>query len=128
MMAITLDGIVLNHNLMWVDEFNYPTVKQEVIYSLDSGYRIYGMQAASNRPITLQADEETGWFTRDMVIAVKAIESVPKAEYTLVIRDSTFTVVFRHDDPPAFSVTPLIPRGGSVDGDYFTGILKLFVR
>jgi hypothetical protein len=125
-MAISLNGIALNPSLMWLDEFNYDTVTQKLIYTLDAGYRVYSMHAPNNRPITLVANEESGWFTREMVVAIKAIESVPKAEYPLIIRDQTFNVVFRHDDPPAFEVVPLIPRGGSLPGDFFRGVLKLF--
>lgn len=127
-MAIILNGITLNPSLMWVDEFNYATVQQKLVFSLDSGYRIYGRQAPNNRPITLVASDESGWLTREMVLAIKAIESVPKAEYILTIRNQDFNIVFRHDDPPAFEVFPLIPRGGSLTGDYFRGTLKLFSK
>lgn len=127
-MAVTLNGITLNPSIIWADQYTFPTVDQKVLTTLDGGYVVYAKSAPKNRPITLVAVQDQGWFTKAMVDAIKAIEAVPLASYNLVIGVNSFVVMFRHEDPPAFEVVPLLPKAGAEDGDYFTGVLKLFVK
>lgn len=127
-MAVSLNGITLNPSIIWVDEFSYSPVAQKVTPTLDGGFVVYARPSPGNRPITLVAVEDQGWFTRAMVIAVKELEKVPLGQFPLIIGTQSFNVMFRSEEAPAFSVSPLIPRSEAVDGDYFIGTLKLFVK
>jgi hypothetical protein len=56
---------------------------------------------------------------------LQALAAVAGAQYLLDLGAMQHSVMFRHEDPPAFEATPLIPRTLAQAGDYFTITLKL---
>lgn len=99
--------------------------------SVSGGSLTVSIPGASGTPFSggyssevLTADNAGG--TGDLVITAPAsvaadLDSVSVRKIT----DSDFTVVFRHDDSPAFNAVPLIPRQMARPGDYFTATIKL---
>lgn len=122
---VVLNGITLSKDIMWSDRENYTTVAQETKRTLGGNLVIFTGSIVGGRPITLTADKETGWLTKTQVDAVRALSEIPGATYTLVYGDFTTSVMFRNEEPPAFSANPLIERTNHDTTDYFTCVIKL---
>ena len=124
-MAITFDGVELNGSLQWVDRFQQVNVAQSVKRTLGGKLVLRSLYLEKGTPITLVANEETGWFTKAMVDAIMTRSAVAGASYTLNFHGEIYTVVFRHDDPPAVVFDNLIKKIPVDTTDYLTGTIKL---
>lgn len=124
-MAIELGGVTLSPHMLWVDEVEYSDVEQSTLRTLGGDLRIYSQSLTKGRPITLVASDDQGWLTRDQVDSVRALASAAGNIYTLVIGIQTFSVVFRHEEPPAFAAQPLVFRVDAPSTDYYTATIKL---
>jgi hypothetical protein len=125
-MAIVLGGVTLSKHMIWVDEFDYSDVAQSNNRTLGGRQIIFSQTLVGGRPITLEAQIDQGWLTRAQVDDVKALSAVSGAAYALTIGAQNFTVMFRHEEPPAFAAKPLVFRVDAPDTDYFTAVIKLF--
>lgn len=124
-MAITLGAITLNPNMVWAERFGYAPVAQEVLTTLGGTPIVYSHALKAGVPITLLALEDQGWLTKAMVDAVQSSANTPGAQYALIIGAESFQVVFRHHEPPAVEMIPLLTRAVPLAGDYFVGQIKL---
>ena len=124
-MAIELGGVTLSPHMIWQDENTYSKVDQSALRTLGGNIQIYSQQLNKGIPITLVAVEDQGWLTKTQVEAVQALSDAAGASYSLTLGSESFTVVFRHHDPPAFAANALIPRVGTTAGDYYTATIKL---
>lgn len=121
---ITLGGITLSSDLVWVDRYKYLPVGQTLKQTLTGTTVVYSSLLSNGRNITLEAQDNMGWLTKQQVLDLTAIASVPGASYTLNYQnEETFTVFFRQNDPPAIEFQPLVDGQGP--SDYFTGVIKL---
>lgn len=123
-MAITLNGVVLNGSLQWTDRHSYVPVAQEVLTTLGGNPVVYSKGLNGDRPVTLEANEETGWITKTMLDALYGLASVPGAVYTLDIHGEVMNVVFAHHAPPAIDFKPLQPRAVPLPDDRYIGTMK----
>lgn len=123
-MTITLNGITLSPELLWEDEFTENTISQTVKSTLSGGTVVYSGQRQS-RNITLQSLPDQGWMTRDIIEQIQAIANVPSAVYTLSLRGVDYSVMFRHNEPPAFKAEPVSHIANPTDGTYYTAQIKL---
>lgn len=124
-MAITLNGVALSGSLQWTDKHSYSSVAQEVKVTLGGNPVIYSKALRGNRPVTLQATEETGWLRLTMVQALEAMASVPGAVYTLDFHGEIFNVVFAHHDGAPLDLQPLQPKAVPQSDDCYIGTIKL---
>lgn len=122
---IILDGIQLPAGLLWADEWAAASVAQTLRRALDGSPVIYYAPLVAGRPITLESAEDSGWLTKTQVDALAVRAASPGATYTLTLREQTFTVMFRHHEPPAFDARPLVPVANPQPGDYYLATLKL---
>lgn len=122
---ITLDGLTLPAGLLWPDEFAAASVTQTVRRTLDGSMVVFygGMQAGL--PITLESEIDAGWFTRAQIEAVALRAASPGGIYTLTLRNQTWSVMFRHQDAPAFEARPLVALANPQPGDFYLATLKL---
>lgn len=125
--SVTLDGLA--GNMVWTDELKTSDISQNTEVTLGGQLVIFEQQLQAGRDITLVSTEDTGWLTKAQVIAVKALEVVGGAPYTLTLPNGEiFQVGFRSDEPPAVDFEPALfmwnPIVGTA-GDYFIGTLKL---
>lgn len=95
-----LHNLPLDGDMVWTDEFNWPTVVKSTEYSLggslivDSGMRLAG------RPITLAGAADGGWITRATIDALRVLASALPGQYVLTLADSrSFNVIFAPDEP-----------------------------
>lgn len=124
-MAVVLGGVTLPSNIVWEDKYKWNPVVQDVKTTLGGRPVVFSASLTAGRRITLVAYSDQGWLTLAQVEAIKALADVAGATYMLTIGAETFTVSFRHDEPPAVEFDPLIPRGVPESGDYFVGRIKL---
>ena len=122
---IQLGPTVLNPNLLWVDRDSYSGVAQQRVRTLGGSQVVWNQSSSGGRPITLVAIADQGWFSKDQMQSMNALAQVAGAVYTLTIGADTFSVIFRHDEAPAIEFEPFISRVTPLDGDYFTGTIKL---
>ena len=126
-MALVLGGVTLPPNMVWEDKYKWSAVVQEVKVTLGGSPVVYSAPLQSGRRISLVAYQDQGWLTKAQVDAVNALANVAGATYNFTIGTESFNVVFRHEEPPAVEMDPLIPRAVPLDGDYFVGRIKLLV-
>lgn len=122
---ISLGGIQLPEETIWVDRFNSTQVSQTRKRSLAGRQIITALQLIAGRPITLQSGEAFGWMTKTTLDQISTLADQVGATYTLIFGVETFTVAFRHDDPPAFEFVSFVPRTTHESTDYFVGTIKL---
>jgi len=123
--SIILGGVTLSPHLLWVDEFAFQPVVQSVKRTLGGGFIAYTGGLVGGRPITLASEDDQGWLPRTQVDALQAMADIPGNVMQLLIGIQTFSVIFRHEEPPAFRAEPLIFRVDAPAGDYFLVNIKL---
>ena len=122
---ITLDGITLPAGLLWSDEFAVTRVAQTVRRTLDGSVVVFYGELRAGLPITLESEPDAGWLTRAQIEALALRASSPGGVYPLVLRGQTWTVMFRHQDAPAFEAKPLVSVANPQAGDFYIATLKL---
>jgi hypothetical protein len=141
--SIKLNNIDLPINMIWADRHSAPRVAQQMKQTIGGNAVVYATQIFKGIPITLVASQDSGWLSGAQVAAIEALAMVPGGIYNLYINmDSKGTigqpdyiagytinqnVMFRHQDTPAFEMTPIIPRLSERVGDWFTGTIKLIM-
>ena len=133
-MSVTLNlgGTDLNPSMVWTDRYTWQDVTQTTTRTLSGQHVTFVQGTAKGRPITLVANEETGWLTLSQVNALQVLANVAGAVYTLQVDADTFQVQLRHEDPPGFEaaqlVDGLVPTDGTFGDNsitYFTATIKL---
>ncbi len=123
-MTILLATLALPDDLLWADEYGPAPVLQTARRRLDGGTRLYVRLLFGGRPVTLIAAEDA-WLTRAQADALTALAAVPGADYPLSLRGQSFQVAFRHDEPPALELRPLIDYADADPDDPVIGTIKL---
>lgn len=122
---ITLDGITLPAGLLWSDEFAMPRVAQNMRRTLDGSMVVFYGEMRDGLPITLESEVDSGWFTRTQIEAIALRAASPGGVYALTLRNQTWSVMFRHQDAPAFEAKPLVSKTNPQPGDFYLATLKL---
>lgn len=124
MTTLTLDHVSLNAMLHWQDRDDWQPVAQTARPTLDGGLAIFHQPLTAGRRITLVSTESSGWVDRQTLDALQALASVPGSLHTLTLGTQSFTVLWRHDDPPAIQAEPLVARINPDANDWFRVTLK----
>ncbi len=119
-MSITLNGITLPNQLLWLDEFDWLPVAHSSERSLTGKLLIEEAPLIKGRPITLEGD----WATRDIVEQLYALAGQPGQSRTLDLHGRTFTVMFRQSEQP-ISAVPIKPHDVPGPNDYYQITLRL---
>lgn len=125
-MSIVLGSVTLPAGLRWVDEMAWAPVRQSALRRLDGSLIVFAGAAQTGRPITLEADENY-WITRSVVSSLATLALSVGSSWTLAIRGASYTVMFRHQDPPVLDLSPMIDYETTADDDSFVGKIKLMV-
>jgi len=126
-MAIQIGSVVLSDGLVWDDEYAYTGIVQDVKRTLGGVPVVYSASVQGPRPITLRSLDDQGFQTLAQVNALMELAKTKDGQFTLQLDARSFTVRFRHDEPPVVEVRPLIPRTTAESGDYFLVVIKLAV-
>lgn len=124
-MTIQLGPVTLREGLVWEDEFQYSGIVQDVKTTLGGTPQVYSASYLGPRPITLVGLEDQGWQTYATLKELQSISKTLDGQFTLTFGSRTFTVGFRHNEPPVLEAKPLIPRTSYNDTDYFQISIKL---
>ena len=84
---MTLDGIELPDDLLWVDEFDWNPVAQDIERSLTGALMVQEQVKLYGRPITLTGGDEAGWVTRVTILELMALVETPNRVMTLIFSD-----------------------------------------
>lgn len=124
---IKLGNVVLNPSLYWSERGVVNSVAQDLKVTLGGRTVIRAAPLLNGQPVTLTATEESGWLTTVMVDELLSMASQPGAVFFLTLNDELVNVpvVFRHNEAPAVSLTPLIPKAAQEPGDFWVGTIKL---
>ena len=127
-MAITLSvgGTTVNlpDDLFWSDQHSWSPVSQAVATSITGAAIIDVGTKTAGRPITLTGDETHSWMTYEVVSQLKIWAALPDQQLSLSIRGTNYSVIFRHHEPPALELTPVIDYSAPDATDFFYGQLK----
>ena len=96
-MTTTLGGVTLDHNPIWIDEFDQEICPGTSYIALDGTENVYVGCRKGNFSITLEATEQTGWLSGKTVDALVAMARVRDAAYTLSRNGASKSVRFRHE-------------------------------
>ena len=124
MNTLNLDALPLPSGLTWTDRDDWQPVAQTARPTLDGGLAVFHRPLLAGRPITLTSSETSGWVSRQTLDALQALASEPGSLHTLALGDESFTVLWRHNDPPALQAEPLVARLNPDPGDWFRVTLK----
>lgn len=122
---LRLGGVELNPNMVWTDRFVSTSVAQTVKRTLGGVPVVFSVPLYRGSNITLVATEEYGWLSGTVVQQLITMAATPGGVHSLEVETDTYSVIFRHDEPPAVEMTPLIPRTNQNTGDFFIGQIKL---
>lgn len=122
---ITLGGIELNPSLQWVNRDDSLSIAQTLRLTRGGGARIYQQRLFAGRPILLEANEETGWFTNEMRESILELADTMDQTFLFSFFGEEYTVLFNHSEPPAVSFTKIIYRQVPDDEDWFMGRISL---
>ena len=114
-----LGTVSLPADMLWIDEFNWPTVIRSTEYTLTGAMIVDIGQRQAGRPITLAGAADGGWVTRATVDALRVLACELPGQFVLTLADTrSFTVTFAPED--AIHAEPLYPVADpGVDFPYF---------
>lgn len=131
-MIIRLGGVELNSSLNWSDRFQSYQVAQTVNRTVGGKAVVFATPLQAGRKITLESTQEQGWLSLDTVESLMAMAATVGSSFLFECGDETViggiesqNVIFRHNEPPALEITPIINRPKHEAADMFYGKIKL---
>lgn len=127
MVGITLGNTELSPDLIWTDRrTSEPYVEQNMHRTLGGRMKVFTGANLGSTFITLESRENQGWLSEAMVEACDQMSRSPDSSYECVIGDLSFTVRFRHFDPPAFRAEQLDQIGALAPAGFYLATIKLY--
>lgn len=118
---LTLNGVVLDPNTVWQEKFISQKVVQSVKETLGGGIHIYALPRGPGKKVTLVE----GWAQWPDVELLMEIAAEPGGVYELDHNGDVTSVIFRHEEEPAFEAAPLISRLAPDGEDWFVLTIRL---
>lgn len=119
-----LASVSLPADMVWIDEFTWPTVVRSTEYSVTGALIVDAGQRLAGRPITLAGDASGGWIARATIDALRTLACALPGQYVLELADGRrFNVVFAPEDPIA--AEPLFPIRDPGDDFPYVATVKL---
>lgn len=127
MTTIVLGGVTLHPDMIWRERFTDQKVAQSAKRTLGGALVVFAGSLHNGAPITLATAESTGYPTRAMVDAVRALAEVAGAQYTLSFHGTDYSVIFRPDESGGNAVVmePLKKTNRPEAGDWMRGEIRL---
>ena len=123
---MTLDGIELPDDLLWVDEFDWNPVAQAIDRSLTGALMVQEQAKLFGRPITLTGGNEAGWVTRATVLELMALVKSFSKPMPLILADSReFQVYFNRQNSSSMSLFPIIPESNPDQDSLYAVTIRL---
>lgn len=97
-----LGALPLPGDMVWTDEFNWPTVVRATEYALNGALIVDSARRLAGRPITLSGATDSAWVSRATVDALRTMASELPGQWVLELADGRrFNVTFAPEDPIA---------------------------
>ena len=122
--VLTLDGLSLPLDLLWVDEFDYTPTQQAQSRTLTGALVFETAAKIGGRPITLAGNNDYGWATKAQMDALTVKLSITTPLTLVLPNGQSFTVRFRHEETP-IDGKPIAAYRVMDTGDYYALTLKL---
>ncbi len=119
---IKLGDLILPDDLVWIDEVSYSPVQGQVKWTIAGKQIFWGQRLLTGRPLTLEAQSDAGWLTKEQVESLYRLASDPQATFELTYHDKKYLVRFRHETPPVIEMRPIAPFR-----DEYFGTIKLII-
>lgn len=115
----------LPDDLLWTDEHAWTPVVSRVEYLLTGALLVESAVRKKGRPITLKAESDMGWVTRETVDRLYAWASMPDSILILEFADRRrFSVRFRHFEN-AIDTEPVLGFPSRSNADWYRITLRL---
>lgn len=136
-LAVGATVVTLPPDLYWSDELSWHPVQQNVARSVEGSLIIdvaaipagqVTTSSKAGRPISLQPIEDnSAWITRGTYEQLLTWAATPGQQMVLTLRGSVYTVMWRHQDAPALSATPIWHYSDTDSGDFYVARLNFMV-
>jgi hypothetical protein len=84
----------LSDRLIWTDEYAWTPVVTETHWGTNGSMQVHVGVRQAGRPITLNGQSGNAWMPRAQVEQLNAWAALPGAEFDLLLRGQTRTVLF----------------------------------
>jgi hypothetical protein len=119
-----LGDVALPADMVWSDEFNWPTVVRSTEYAITGALIIDSAQRLAGRPITLSGTADGGWVSRATVDALRVLACELPGQVVLTLADGRgFQVIFSPDDP--LTAEPVVPFSDPSASTWYVVTVKL---
>ena len=143
MMILRLGNVNLNPSMLWEERYQSFQVAQSVNRTVGGRAIVYATPLRAGRKITFKSTQESGWLDKATVDLLMGMTGQVGATFLLelgetdpagtlnpdgtpvLINYETYNVIFRHNEPPALEINPIVGRAVQSLGDYFYGTIKL---
>lgn len=96
-MSVSIGGLTLTKSPVWIDRESSEDLETVTYKAIDSTKIIRDGDVPSERPITLEAMDKTGWIKESEIKALRNMSRIPQATYILDYNGEEFTVRFRNE-------------------------------
>jgi len=97
---LTLDSNLLPENLIWIDQFDWSNVVQEIDYSTQGALFVQESLKHGGRPITLMGTDTVSYISESLSNALSTKQQQAGLVMTLTINGDEYEVIFRQNEQP----------------------------
>lgn len=119
--------VTLTDDLLRTDEHAWSPVQQSITPTLTGALWIDVSSRQAGEPITLSGGLDYGHITRSEFIQLRTLANQPGQVFTLNWHGTSYTVVWRHDEPPALDARDFIDYADPTQTDWVIPTLKFTV-
>ena len=121
-----LDTIILPDDLLWINEFDWNSVEQNVERSLTGALLVQEAQLTHGRPKVLSGNGEAGWVSRLTIKKLFALSKAANKAMSLTLPDGRqFSVIFDRSNGAPIEAEQVLPFAYPEDGDVYLLTLRL---
>jgi hypothetical protein len=124
-MSIVINGITLDHDSTWEDEFKFSYKEVVADRTLEGEIVTQSYDKIAGRPITLKGDNNHGWLKRSTVLALTALDSSSVFDFDVTIYGVTYRCRLRKEDSPALEFDPITNVNMPDSNFWYYGTIKL---
>ena len=119
-----LDTVELPDDLLWVNEFDWEPVAQEIDRTLTGGLMIQEQVKRYGRPVTLSGDN-SGWVTRETLNQLITLSETANSTLSLTLPDNRALSVIFDRANSSITAQPLFYSAVPALKDYYSITIRL---
>ncbi len=121
-----LDTITLLDDLLWINEFEWNPVEQNLERSLTGALLIQEQIKLQGRPIELTGGQQAGWVARKTVLELQDLNAASDKIMILTLPDMRqLNVIFDRSTGSPVSAFPVLEEAYPADNSYYHLSLRL---